>query len=321
MTVMGPGAAAANELAASCDISRQPGVPGTSKESSPMKTAIRNLAAGIAVVAIAALLLLAFDAAGTAFSPSALAALVASASRATLPSDPVIPLQSIADLDSLNATIKLDVNGLIDGERTQGDLTGLLTMDDQNRSRITVSGGLLGDLAAKVGGSMIGLFTPSKVDLYKTPEGAYIVVNGLVPICIKPKALNATAAVDEMSPQGMLSMLTSSDVARGKLVGEETLNGARVKHYVIDGDAFLAAAQKSTDEKLRSFGESLWSADDAHVYVDTKTGYPVAFRGSYSGAFEPLKFEGDFSVDLALTGVNTNSPVNLPSACNKPISQ
>jgi hypothetical protein len=286
-----------------------------------MKNALRNLAAGIAVVAIAAALLLAFDAAGPGASPSVLAALVAQRSLVTAPSDPVIPLQSIADLDSLNATIKLDVNGLIDGERTQGDLTGLLTTDNQGKSRITVSGGLLGDLAAKVGGSMIGLFTPSKVDLYKTPEGTYIVVNGLVPICIKPKALNATSALDEMSPQGMLSMLTGSDVARGKLVGEETLNGARVKHYVIDGDAFLAAAQKSSDEKLRTFGESLWSAEDAHLYVDAKTGYPVAFRGMFSGEFEPLKFEGDFGIQLDLTGANTNTAVKLPSACNKPISQ
>ena len=286
-----------------------------------MKNAIRNLAAGIAVVAIAAFLLLAFDAAGPGASPSALAALVASRSPVTAPSDPVIPLESIADLDSLNATIKLDVNGLIDGERTQGDLTGLLTMDKQGSSRITVSGGLLGDLAAKVGGSAIGLFTPSKVDLYKTPEGTYIVVNSLVPICIKPKALNATAALDEMSPQGMLSMLTGSDVARGKLVGEETLNGVRVKHYVIDGDAFLAAAQKSTDEKLRTFGEALWSADDAHVYVDAKTGYPVAFRGNYSGEFEPLKFEGDFGVQIDLTDTNANTAVTLPSSCNRPISQ
>lgn len=283
-----------------------------------MKTTIRNLAIAIGMVAVAtaAVALLAFNAAGPAGSPSGLAALVAP----TPPAGDVIPLTSIANLNSFNATVKLDVNGLIDGERAQGDLTGLLT-NNQNKSRITVSGGLLGDLAAKVGGSAIGLFTPSKVDLYKVPEGAYVVVNALVPICIKPKALNATASLDDLSPQSLMTMLTSSDVARGELVGEETLNGAAVRHYVIDGDTFLAAAQNSSNEKLRKFGESLWSAEDADLYVDAKTGYPVAFRGNYSGSFEPLKFEGDFGIQLDLTSVNAAKAVTLPSACNKPISQ
>ena len=287
-----------------------------------MKTTLRNLAIamGMAAVATAAVLLLAFNAGGPAVSQPGRAALVAPASAPTPPAGDVIPLKSIADLNSFNATVKLDVNGLIDGERAQGDLTGLLT-NNQNKSRITVSGGLLGELAAKVGGSAIGLFTPSKVDLYKVPEGAFVVVNALIPICVKPKALNATASLDDISPQSLMTMLTSSDVARGELVGEETLNGAAVKHYVIDGDAFLAAAQNSTNEKLSKFGESLWSAEDADLYVDAKTGYPVAFRGNYSGSFEPLKFEGDFGIQLDLTSVNAAKAVALPSACNKPISQ
>jgi len=53
--------------------------------------------------------------------------------------------------------------------------------------------------------------------------------------------------------------------------------------------------------------------------VDSKSGYPVAFRGNYSGSYAPIKFEGDFGVQLALTGINTNAPVNLPAACDKPI--
>ncbi len=284
-----------------------------------MKTTIRNLAVvlGMAVVMTAAVLLLAFNARGSALSTVGLGA---AAATPTPPAGDAIPLKSIADLPSFSATVKLDVNGLIDGQRAQGDLTGLLT-NNQGKSQITVSGSLLGDLATKVGGSLVGLFTPSKVDLYKVPEGAYVVINGFVPVCVKPKALNATAALDDMSPQSLWAMFTSSDVARGKLVGEETLNGTTVKHYVIDGDAFLAAAQHSKNEKLRTFGESLWSAEDADLYVDAKTGYPVAFRGRYSGSFEPLKFEGDFGIQLDLTSTNANKTVALPSACNNPISK
>jgi hypothetical protein len=159
------------------------------------------------------------------------------------------------------------------------------------------------------------------VDVYKVPEGTYIVINGLFPVCIKTKTSKATADLDQMSPQTLLAMLTSSDVARGKLVGEEKLNGKPVKHYVINGDAFLAAAQNSKDEKLRSFGESLWSAEDADLYLDAKTGLPVAFRGAYSGQFDPLKFQGDFGMNIELTGINTNPQVTLPPACDKPISQ
>ena len=283
-----------------------------------MKTTNKIFSIGVAIVIIAFVLFLVLSATVPALSAS-LSALLASTSTPT-PGD-VIPLKSLEDLSSLNATVDIDVNGLINGERAQGDLKAVLTTNDQGKSKATVTGGLLGELAAQVGGSLVGLFTPSSVDLYKVPEGNYIVVNSFIPVCVKPKAANATQELDDMSPQSLLSMLTSSDVARGKLVGDETLNGVPVKHYIIKGDAFLAAAQKSSNPKLRAFGESLWSAEDADLYVDAKGGYPVAFRGSYSGAFEPLKFEGDFDVDVELTGVNTNTPVELPSSCNKPISR
>ncbi len=152
------------------------------------------------------------------------------------------------------------------------------------------------------------------------PDGTYIMANGLFPLCVKPMSSSDTAALDAMSPQSLFSMLTSSDVARGKFIGDETLNGMPVKHYVINAQAFLAAAQKSSNPKLNAFSKALWSADDADLYLDAKGGYPVAFSGSYSGTYKPLKFEGDFAVQIQLTGVNTNTPVKLPSACNKPIS-
>ena len=178
---------------------------------------------GIALVAIVMVLLLVKNITAPAGSTTGLTGFAAPVSAPTaLPSD-AIPLKSVADLTSLNATVKLDVNGLIDGQRAQGDLNGVLTSNDQQKSKITVSGSLLGDIAAKVGGSLVSLFTPSKVDLYKVPQGAYVVANGLFPVCVKPEALNATSALDEISPTGLLTMLTSSDVARGKLVGEETL--------------------------------------------------------------------------------------------------
>jgi hypothetical protein len=109
-------------------------------------------------------------------------------------------------------------------------------------------------------------------------------------------------------------------VARGTQVGEGTLNGVAVNHYVLDGEAFLAAAQKSRDPKLRAFAKALWSAEDADLYVDAREGYPLAFNGSYSGEYDPLKFEGDFDLQVQLTGINTNTPVDLPAACNNPIS-
>ena len=208
-----------------------------------MKTRKQFLLAGVAIGAIMVVLFLGIGAAVSAFSSGRFAGFAVPGSVPAASLDEVIPLESVSDLTSLEATVKISVNGLIDGERAQGDLTGLLAIDEQGQSQITVSGSLLGDLATKVGGSLIGLFTPSKVHLYKVPEGAYVVVGGFIPMCIKPEALNATDTLDEMSPLSMLSMLTSSEVARGKLVGEETLNGAPVTHYVIDGDAFLAAAQ------------------------------------------------------------------------------
>ncbi len=236
------------------------------------------------------------------------------------PGDP-IPLKTIDGLTSLNATVNIQVNGLINGKRAQGELKADLTTNDKNQSKISVTGPLLGDIVAQVGGSLVSLFTPKAVDIYKVPEGTFIVLNGFFPVCVKPQAANASAALDEMSPKSLLKMLTSSDVARGKYVGDETLNGKAVKHYVINGDAFLAAAKKSKDPKTKAFAEALWAAEDADLYVDAKGGYPVAFSGCYSGTYEPLKFEGDFCVDIELTGINQNTPVKLPAACDKPISQ
>lgn len=229
-----------------------------------------------------------------------------------------IPMQPIADLDSLSATIAVSINGLARGERAQGNLNGLLAMNGP-RSKITVSGSLLGAIAAQVGGSLIALFTPSTVDLYTMPDGAYIVVNGLMPLCIKPNADKTWAVLEGMSPQRLLAMLTSSDVAYGRLVAEGTLQGRAVRQYVIDGDTFLAAARQSSDPQLRTFAQGLWSAEDADLFIDAAGGYPVAFQGGYSGEFAPLAFQGAFELQIALTGINNNPVVALPPPCDRPV--
>ena len=286
-----------------------------------MKTTRTILAVAVALVAIMSALFLALGMPGPALSTTPFAAQVAPTASPTPTAGDVIPIKPVTDLTSLNATVKLDVNGLINGKRAQGALTVLVATNDQGKSKATISGSLLGDIVAQVGGSAVALFTPSQVDVYKVPQGTFVVVDGLFPICVKPKAADATKSFDDLSPQGLLSILTSSDVARGKFVGDDSLNGVAVKHYVIDGPTFLTAAQNSANPKLREFGEALWTAQDADLYVDATGGIPVAFRGGYSGAYEPLKFQGEFSVQTELTGVNTNPRIDLPAACNNPISR
>jgi hypothetical protein len=237
------------------------------------------------------------------------------------PAGEIIPLKPLTDLSSLDATVKISANGTLNGKPVQGDLNAKLTTNNQKKSQIVVTGDLLGDAIVQIGGSAVSLFRPSQATVYTMPDGTYIVLKGLFDVCIKPKDSKATETMAQLSPQELMTVLTSSDVARGKLVGEETLNGMTVEHYVIDGPAFLAAAQQSTDPAVRTFGEALQSAEDADLYVDSAGGYPVAFRGSYTGAFEPLKFDGDFTVRIDLTGVNENTPVSLPPACNNPISR
>jgi hypothetical protein len=283
-----------------------------------MQTTKKAFSIGAAIVLLALVLFLALDAVGPAFSAAPLKLLLAATPTPT--PEPPIPLKPISGLTSLNANVKIGVNGLINGQRAQGELDAVVTSNDQKQSKVTVTGGLLGQIAAQLGGSVLGLFTPSSVDLYKTPEGAYIVANSFFPICVKPKTEDVPSQLDDVSPQSMLGMLTGSDVARGQFVGNETLNGKAVKHYVLDGQAFLYAAQNSSDPKLKEFGDALWSATNADLYVDAAGGYPVKFRGGYSGTYEPLKFEGDFSVDIDLTGINTNSAVTLPKACANPIT-
>ena len=280
-----------------------------------MQTTKKVLSIGAGLVLLAMVLFLALAAVGPAFS-AGLAKLL----TATPPPGDPIPLKPLSGLTSLDAEVKIKVNGLINGERAQGDLNAKLTTNSQKQSKVTVTGPLLGQIAAQVGGSLVGLFTPSSVDLYKMPEGVYIVANSLIPLCVKPAADSIPSTLEDVSPQSLLGMLTNPEVARGTFVGNETLNDKAVKHYALDGEAFLAAAQASTDPKLKAFADGLWSAKNADLYVDATGGYPVAFRGSYSGQYEPLKFEGDFSLDIQLTGVNNNTPVKLPAACKNPIT-
>jgi hypothetical protein len=268
-------------------------------------------------VAVIAILLFGSKA---AFSTSPLLGFGSQTRTPTPPAGQAIPIKPIAGLSSLTATAKINVNGLINNENAQGDLNAVIATNNQGQSKITVTGSLLGTIAAQMGGSVVGLFTPSSVDIYKVPAGSYIVINSLIPVCVKPSDPATTEALAEFSPQGLMSMLTGKEVARGNLAGQETYNGAVLNHYVLNGDAFLAAAKKSSDPKLKAFGDALWDAGDADLYVDAKDLYPVAFRNNFSGTYDPLKFEGNFDVSIQLTGVNTNPTITLPASCKNPIT-
>ena len=230
-----------------------------------------------------------------------------------------IPITPLTGVTSLDATVVINVDGTVDGKPTTGDLTAKLTTNDQAMSQIDVTGSLLGEVVAKVGGAAVKLFRPSKVSVYGVPAGAYVVVSGFLDVCVQAKDPSSTAALDQLSPQGLMTILTSSDVARGTYVGDETLNGMAVKHYVINGETFLAAAQSSSDPTVNTFAQSLTSATDADLYVAADTGYPVAYRGGFGGTFEPLQFDGDLTVAIDVTGIDNNTPVTLPGACDHPV--
>ena len=230
-----------------------------------------------------------------------------------------IPMSPLTDLTSLSASVQLDVDGTIDGKPTTGDLHAELTTTDQGTSRIDVTGSLLGDVVAQVGGSAVKLFRPKKVSVFTVPDGTYVNLDALVDVCVKPGDNQATAILDQLSPQGLMTILTSSDVARGTFVGQETLDGVAVDHWVIDGDAFLAAAQSSSDPTIGQFAGSLTDAANADLYISSDGGYPVAYRGGFSGPFEPLGFEGDLAVSIDLTGTDVDATVELPGSCDHAI--
>ncbi len=231
-----------------------------------------------------------------------------------------IPITPLTGVTSLDARVVITADGTVDGKPTSGDLTAQLTTNDQAMSRIDVTGSLLGDVVAKVGGSAVKLFRPNKTSVYVVPDGTYAVVSGLFDVCIKAQASSATEALDQLSPQGLMTILTSSDVARGTFVGDEDLNGMSVRHYIINGDEFLAAAKASSDPTVSAFAGSLTSAMDADLFVAADTGYPVAYRGGFGGAFEPLTFEGDLTVQIDVTGVDQDTSIELPGACDHPVS-
>jgi hypothetical protein len=234
------------------------------------------------------------------------------------PAGEPIPLAPLTDLTSIEATATITVDGMANGEPTTGELTADL-VNGPDGTQIVASGSLLGDIVAQIGGSAVSLFRPRQVSVYQVPEGSYAVISGLFDVCVQPADPQTVAALQELSPQSLLATLTNSDVARGTLVGEETIDGVPVRHYTIDGEAFLAAAQVSADPNVQQFAESITSASDADLYV-SEGGYPIAYRGSFEGAFAPLSFEGALTVEIALTGVNGDAPVEVPGACDNPIS-
>jgi hypothetical protein len=237
-------------------------------------------------------------------------------SEAPLP----IPLTSLGDLTSLEATATLSASGSFKGEEMAGDLTVQLVADEQGQYRIDITGDLLRPIAAQVGGKLVKLFRPKQVSVYVVEEGNYVVVSGLTDLCVKTEDTTTTEALSQLSPKTLMTILTDSDVANGSLVGAESLDGIAVDHYVIDGSTFMAAARTSSDPTVQAFGQALRSAGDADIYIDTETSYPVRYEGAFSGAYEPVGLDGDFSVRLDLTKVGTDSIVTLPKACATPIS-
>lgn len=231
-----------------------------------------------------------------------------------------IPLTSLGDLTSLEATVSLSAAGSLKGEEMAGDLTVQLVGDELQQYRIDITGDLLGPIAAQVGGKLVGLFRPRQVSVYVVDDGNYVVVSGLTDVCIRTEDTATTEALGQLSPRTLMTILTDSDVARGSLVGRESLEGAPVDHYIVDGTTFLAAAQASSEPAVQAFGQSLRAASDADIYIDTESGYPVRYEGAFSGAYEPVGLDGDFSVAIDLTKVGTDATVTLPKACAVPIS-
>lgn len=290
-----------------------------------MKINQRLLRAGLLTLLLASMLVLGYFLGATTSGSSAVAALAAAVNAmaptptAVVPVGEPIPLKSLDGLTSLNATVQIDANGMMNGQRTNGSLTATVTTT-KDSAKIVVTGPLLGDIIAQVGGSAMSLFTPSQVEVYKVPEGTYVVIDGLFDVCVKPKAANATKDVEQLSPQNLMKLFTGKDVARGTYTGTAVINGESTKRYVIDGPTFLSAAQNSKDANLRTFGDSIWSARDADLYV-SQAGYPAAYKGSFSGEFKPINFQGDFDTQVVITGINQNASIKLPASCKNPISQ
>jgi hypothetical protein len=231
-----------------------------------------------------------------------------------------IPLTSLGDLTALEATVTLSAAGSLRGEEMAGDLLVELVGDEQGQYQIDITGDLLGPIAAQVGGKLVGLFRPKRVSVYVVEDGNYVVVSGLTDVCIRTEDTSATEALSQLSPRTLMTILTDGDVANGSLVGAESWDGVPVDHYNIDGDTFLAAAQGSNEPAVQAFGRSLRGASDADIYIDTASGYPVRYQGAFSGAYEPVGLDGDFSVRIDLTKVGTDSVVTLPRACDLPVS-
>ena len=112
---------------------------------------------------------------GSAYAPSRAATFDQSA-----PAAEPIPITPLTGVTSLDATVVITADGTVDGKPTTGDLTARLSTNDQAMSQIDVTGSLLGEVVAQVGGGAVKLFRPDQVSVYGVPAGTYAVVSGLL---------------------------------------------------------------------------------------------------------------------------------------------
>jgi hypothetical protein len=285
----------------------------------PSRTATRQRAHRLLALAITGAWLVTLAPGAAAQSPAPADGSPTPVSAETAAGVP-IPISSLGDLTSLEAEVTLSAAGSLQGKEMSGDLNVQLLGDEQQQYRIDITGDLLGPIAAQVGGRLVGLFRPKRVSVYVVEDGNYIVVSGLTDVCVRTEDTATTEALSQLSPRTLMEILTNADVARGQLVGTEPLNDRPADHYTMDGAAFLAAAQASGDPTVQAFGQALRSASDADLFVDVESGYPVRYEGAFSGAYEPVGLDGDFSVRIDLTKVGTDATVTLPKACDRAIS-
>jgi hypothetical protein len=171
-------------------------------------------------------------------------------------------------IDTMKTAITMELNGQNNDEK---EIAGGMEMSfgfntPKKQIEARMSGTLLQTLAPSDEFAQMGL---KGMGMYSLGKDAYMLMEGKTSMCVRvPSAvMQALNEPIEMLGTGEINkeLIARSKAKKlaGRLIGEETVNGIRTRHYALDTTGLKAAAvNTTTDDRYQFTKGDLWVAED-----------------------------------------------------------
>ena len=100
----------------------------------------------------------------------------------------------------------------------------------------------------------------------------------------------------------------------GKPLGEEVVNGIKVRHYALDPDASNRAAQASSDQQVHESAAAL-KLVSGDIFLASEGDYLVRYNAEYVGEVKEFDFNGRVQLNYDFSRPTDVPEVKLPAEC------